>query len=142
MTLKITAEEMRHIALFEGVTGVHVKDCVINDAGGLVTFVVKESQMGLAIGRNGNKVKRVERLVGKSVEVAEDSKEPIAFIKNLLAPARVNSVEVVEQKGKLIAVVTVELGDKKVAIGKRGRKIENAKKLVERHHGISDLILK
>jgi N utilization substance protein A len=40
MTLKITAEEMRHIAFFENLTGAVVKDCVENREGGLITFVV------------------------------------------------------------------------------------------------------
>lgn len=142
MTLKITSEEMRYIALFEGLTGAHVKDCVINDNGELITFVVKEGEMGLAIGKGGNKIRRVERMVGKDVEVIEYSDDPTAFVKNVLAPARAESVEITEQGGKKIAIAIVELGDKKVAIGRRGRKIENAKKLLERHHKIQDLILK
>jgi N utilization substance protein A len=142
MTLKLTAEEMRHIALFEGLTGVHVKDCVIHESGGLITFVVKEGEMGLAIGKNGSKIKRAERLVGKNVEVVEYSEEPTVFVRNVLAPARVKSVEIIEQAGKKIVAVSVEIEDKKVAIGRRGRKIENAKKLVERHHEIQDMILK
>jgi N utilization substance protein A len=142
MTLKLTAEEMRYIALFEGLTGVHVRDCVIHESGGLITFVVGKGEMGLAIGKNGSKIKKTERWVGRNVEVVEYSEEPTVFIRNVLAPARVRSVEVIERGGRKIAAVSVEIEDRKVAIGRRGRKIENAKKLVERHHEIQDVILK
>ena len=50
MSIKFSANEIRYIALFENMTGAMVKDCIIDDEHGKVTFVVKNGDMGLAIG--------------------------------------------------------------------------------------------
>lgn len=141
MTIKFTAEEMRYIASFEGLTGARVRDCIINDFGGNVTFVVNKGDFGMAVGRGGDKVKRARRLIGKGIEVVEYSEDPVEFLKNALLPARVQSVKIVEKGEKKVALVSVELQDKGLAVGRGGKKIQIAKKLVERHHNISDVIL-
>jgi len=104
--------------------------------------VVKENQIGMAVGKSGNKIKQLERLIGKSVEVVEFSDNPTTFIHNVLAPAKLENVEITEHGGKKTAVVTVDFQNRKLAIGRKGRKIQNAKKLVFRHYGIEDIILR
>ena len=140
MTIKFTAEEMRYIASFESLTGARVRDCIINDFG-TVTFVVNKGDFGMAIGHGGDKVKRAKHIIGKGIEVVEYSEDPVEFIKNTLSPARVQSVKIVEREGKKVAVVTVDIQDKGLAVGRNGKKIQGAKKLVERHHDISDILL-
>ncbi|MFH1821660.1 MAG: NusA-like transcription termination signal-binding factor [Methanobacteriota archaeon] len=141
MTIKFTAEEMRYIANFEGLTGARVRDCIINELGGSVTFVVNKGDFGMAIGHGGDKVKRAKRVIGKGIEVVEYSEDPIEFLKNTLSPARVQRVKIIEKEDKKVAIVTVDLQDKGLAVGRSGKKIQSAKKLVERHHGISDILL-
>ena len=141
MTIKFTAEEMRYIANFEGLTGARVRDCIINELGGSVTFVVNKGDFGMAIGHGGDKVKRAKRVIGKGIEVVEYSEDPIEFLKNTLSPARVQRVKIIEKEDKKVAIVTGGLQDKGLAVGRSGKKIQSAKKLVERHHGISDILL-
>ena len=83
MSIKFTANEIRYIALFENMTGAMVKDCIIDDENGKVTFVVKNGDMGLAIGKKGSTVSKVQRAVDKGVEIIELSDDPIQFIKNI-----------------------------------------------------------
>ncbi|MGC8816596.1 MAG: NusA-like transcription termination signal-binding factor [Candidatus Hadarchaeum sp.] len=141
MTIKFTAEEMRFIASFEGLTGARVRDCIINDFGGNVTFVVNKGDFGMAVGRGGDKVKRARRVIGRGIEVVEYSDDPVEFLKNVFLPARVQSIKIVEKGEKKVAMVNVELQDKGLAVGRGGKKIQIAKKLAERNHGISDVIL-
>ena len=68
MSIKFTANEIRYIALFENMTGAMVKDCIIDDEHGKVTFVVKNGDMGLAIGKGGSTVSKVQRAVDKGIE--------------------------------------------------------------------------
>jgi N utilization substance protein A len=98
--------------------------------------------MGLAIGKSGSKIKKAERMVGKNIEVVEHSDNPETFMRNILVPAKVKSVSITERDERKVAVVAVELEDKKIAIGRKGRKIQNAKRLAERHHDIRDVILR
>ena len=58
MSIKLSANEIRYIALFESMTGAMVKDCIIDDEHGKVTFVVKNGDMGLAIGKGGSSVSK------------------------------------------------------------------------------------
>ena len=80
MSIKFSANEIRYIALFENMTGAMVKDCIIDDEHGKVTFVVKNGDMGLAIGKKGSSVSKVQRAVDKGVEIIELDDDPIQFI--------------------------------------------------------------
>lgn len=140
--IKLTSDEIKHIGLFESVTGTQAKDCVIDHGRALVTFLVKENQIGMAVGKNGNKIKQLERMIGKNVEVVEFSSDALTFVRNVLAPAELENVEITERGGKRVAVVTVDFQNRRLVIGRRGRKIQNAKKLVFRHHGIEDILLR
>ena len=82
MSIKFNSNEIRYIALFESMTGAMVKDCIIDDENSKVIFVVKNGDMGLAIGKGGSTVSKVQKAVDKGVEVIELSDDSIQFIKN------------------------------------------------------------
>lgn len=143
MSIKFSANEIRFIALFENMTGAMVKDCIIDDENSKVTFVVKNGNMGLAIGKGGNTVSKVKRAVGRGVEIIELSDDSDEFIRNLLSPAELQSVKLTKnKKGEKIAIVTTDNTNKRIAIGKNGINIERAKLLADRQHEISNIILK
>lgn len=143
MSIKFTANEIRYIALFENMTGAMVKDCIIDDEHGKVTFVVKNGDMGLAIGKGGSTVSKVQRAVDKGIEIVELSDDPIQFIKNLLSPAEVQCVKILQKEsGEKIATVTADNTNKRIAIGKNGVNIERAKLIAKRQHNINNIILK
>ena len=141
MSVKLSAEEMRYIALFESMTGATARDCVVDGDTNRLTFVVGSGDIGRAIGKGGSRVQRVGRAVGKTIDVVEYSDDPVEFIKNVLVPAEVTSVELVEDEGRKVARVKVEESSKGQAVGRGGKKIQRAKLLAARHHGISDVSL-
>ena len=69
VSIKFSAHEIRFIALFESMTGAMVKDCIIDDKNAKVTFVVKNGDMGLAIGKGGVNVKLAAKLTGLKINV-------------------------------------------------------------------------
>ncbi len=143
MSIKFSANEIRFIALFENMTGAMVKDCIIDDENSKVTFVVKNGNMGLAIGKGGNTVSKVKRAVGRGVEIIELSDDSDQFIRNLLSPAELQFVKITKnKKGEKIAIVTADNTNKRIAIGKNGINIQRAKLLADRQHEISNIILK
>ena len=108
-----------------------------------VTFVVKNGDMGLAIGKKGSSVSKVQRAVDKGIEIVELDDDPIQFIKNCLSPAKLQSVKISQkQSGERIAIVTTDNVNKRIAIGKNGINIERAKLLVNRQYNIDNIILK
>lgn len=138
--IKFTATEMKHIALFESISGANVKDCIIDENNGRVIFVVKEGDLGAAIGRGGRNIRLLERITGKKHEIIEHSEDPVQFIKNILKPAEVKEVRISERPdGKTIAVVAVNPRDKGVAIGKNGKNAERLRFLVKRYFQIQNV---
>ena len=143
MSIKFNANEIRYIALFESMTGAMVKDCIIDDELSKVTFVVKNGDMGLAIGKGGSTVTKVKRAVDKGVEIIENNEDPAQFIRNILSPAELKSIKVIQKEGQdKIAIVNADSSNKRIAIGKNGVNIERAKLLAKRQHDISNIILK
>jgi N utilization substance protein A len=131
---------MRYIALFESITSASVKDCIIDDELNRIIFVVKEGDIGAAIGKGGKNIRLLERMTGKKHEIIEHSDNPVQFIKNALKPARVNEVRITERpNGKVIAVVLVNPRDKGVAIGKNGRNAERIRFLAKRYFQIQNV---
>ena len=54
--IRLTSREMRYIALFESITGANVKDCIIDDELNRIIFVVKQGDIGAAIGKGGKNI--------------------------------------------------------------------------------------
>jgi len=138
--IKFTSKEMRYISLFESITGANVKDCMVNEEQSRVIFVVKEGEIGMAIGRGGRNIHTLERMTGKKHEIIEYSERPAQFIKNALKPAMVKEVRITERpNGKTMAVVTVNPRDKGVAIGKNGKNAERLRFLAKRYFQIENV---
>ena len=99
--------------------------------------------MGLAIGKGGSTVTKVKRAVDKGVEIIEYNEDPAQFIRNILSPAELKSIKVIQKEGQdKIAIVNADSSNKRIAIGKNGVNIERAKLLAKRQHDISNIILK
>jgi N utilization substance protein A len=143
MSVKLTTNEIRYIGLFESITGATVKDCIIDDEHNKVTFLVKKGDMGLAIGKRGSTIGKMQKSVDKSVEIIEHSDDPGEFIKNLLSSATVNSVNfTTNSNGDKIATLDVDSRTRRNAIGKNGQNIQRARQFAKRQFDISNLIIK
>ncbi len=138
MTIKFTTETIRLLTLFENLTNVSVKDCFEN--GDTIYYIVEEGKIGLAIGKGGNSIRQVERMLGKKVKVYEYSINVSDFIKNLIP--NVKDIKVVEEDGKDIAEIKVNKQDRGYVIGRGGEKIKIYKEILKRVHNISDLKVK
>jgi len=138
--IKFTSVEMRYIALFQSITGATVKDCIVDADLNRIIFVVKEGNIGMAIGKKGKNIHQLEKMTGKKHEVIEHSENPAQFIKNALKPAKVDEVRITERMdGKTIAVISVNPKDKGVAIGKNGRNAERIRFLAKRYFQIQNV---
>ena len=138
--IKFTSLEMRYIALFESITGATVKDCIVDNDLNRIIFVVKEGNIGMAIGRRGKNIHLLEKMTGKKHEVIEHSENPTQFIRNALKPAKIDEIRITERlDGKTIAVVSVSPRYKGVAIGKNGRNAERIRFLAKRYFQIQNV---
>jgi transcription termination/antitermination protein NusA len=138
--IRLDTDDIKHITLFEGMTGAKVKDLVRIDE--TMCFLVNAGDMGLAIGKKGVKIDRVRKALGKSVLVMEHDEDPERFIKNMFHPAEVQATNIAKTSGGTTAQVYVNHGDKSRAVGPQGIKIKAIRELAKRHCNIDELTLR
>src|SRR5919198_240960 len=130
-------QTIKYVALFQDLTRTTVVDCV--DAGDKLIFVVKEGDIGKAIGKKGENIAKLKRLMSKEIHVVEYSDQPYRFVANVFRNFDVKSVQI-EQRGEVVhATVTVEATKKGRAIGKEGRNLKVSRDLIARHHSIQSV---
>lgn len=140
--VKITADEFRYMALFSEITGVTVKDCIVDNENNRIIFLVNPGEVGKAIGPRGFFAQQLSRILGKSIEIVGYSDKIDEQVKYALAPARVKDVKLVERpNGTRIIYVGVEPADKAIAIGKNGRNVQRARLILKRHFGVDSVII-
>ncbi len=131
--IKLTSQEIQLINFFEKKTKARVKDCINEEEG--ITFIVEKGDIGLAIGKGGQKIKKIKDEIGKEIHVYEYADNEADFIKNLFFPIKIDKVEINGKEAK----VFIDPKQKKRAIGKQGKKINNVKKIIIRHYDIQNI---
>ncbi|MEM5879061.1 MAG: NusA-like transcription termination signal-binding factor [Candidatus Aenigmatarchaeota archaeon] len=138
MTVKFDTETIRLMTLFENLTGVPVKDCLIDE--NTVYLVVDEKNVGMAIGKNGNSVKNAENVMKKTIKLFGFSSDLNNFVKNLIP--RATNVKIINEENKTIVEVNVEKQDRPIVIGREGKNLKIIKELLKRSHNVDDLIIR
>ena len=138
--IKLNSEQLSLLSMFHGMTGATAKDCILDEKQNRLIFLVAEGQMGLAIGKDGVSVKKIERAVRKPVEVVEWSDDVSVFVKNGLGARYVQEVRVSElMDGKKGVVIVVDPKKKGAAVGLGGRNAEKVRMLAKRYFDISNV---
>ncbi|MDO8428314.1 MAG: NusA-like transcription termination signal-binding factor [Candidatus Diapherotrites archaeon] len=131
--LKLTKDELQYMNAFQAFTGVMARDCVILDD--TIVFVVKEEEVGKAIGKNGQNVKSLSNRTKKKIQIIPYCKEIETFIRQVF---RENKIETVTRQDQELIVTTNNADKKKILqnkwkfliikeVAKRNYEIENIK---------------
>ena len=135
-------DDMAMIARFEQITGAAAIDVIRDDEGERIIVVVREKQLGKAIGKGGVNVRAASDAFGRVVDVVEIADTAEEFVKSALAPARVEAVKIIEHRdGNKVASVTVKSEDRGIAIGRDGRNVARARILVKRHFDLDNVVI-
>lgn len=136
MSIKFDTETIRSINLFEQVTGVDVMDAItLEDS---AYFVVEEGKVGLAIGRGGRTIKKVQSNLNKDVKVYEYSDSLKEFVENLV-PAKVERVRLDRSGDTKVVKVSVDDDDISRVVGKDGKNMDIMKRFLKREFGIDEV---
>jgi len=143
MTVTLSDEARRIIALFEDESGATVRDCVVDDEHGRLLVLVKAGEMSEAIGPGGRTVQRVADRLDREIKLVEDAPTAEDFVASALAPAAVYNVTMSDgaEDGPTVAYAEVADEDRGVAIGEDGRNIAAARTLAARHFDVDDVEL-
>lgn len=128
--VELSHDDIKCIAEFESLTGATVKDCLI--AENAVAFIVKQGDLGRAIGKKGSNITRVRNSFARQVLVFEDSDDLEQFVRNLFGAIAVKNINVHEKMESKTAFVTVDEQDRGSAIGRDGNRIKLGRALLLR----------
>jgi N utilization substance protein A len=140
---RITIEELRLLSIFQEFTGAAAYRCIRDEQDNKLYFLVNPSDIGRAIGKRGINVKMLSKLLGKPIEIIPYSPEmPLEeFVSKLLSGARVLGIRIIEKNVEKRLIVRVEEADKGKAIGRGGRNIERARKILKILYDIDKIIV-
>ncbi len=139
--VKLTMDELRYMTLFQDVTGVTPKDCIIDEERNTIIFIVDAGRSGQAIGRGGSNVRHLSKLLGKNIEIVEWADNLEQLVKNIFMPAHVLNIKVVQQPNRTVLYVKVRPEDKGLAIGKNGKNVAKARTILKRYYGIDTVVI-
>lgn len=138
--IKLDSDQLSLMSMFQGMTGATARDCIIDEKKGRVIFVIAPGQMGLAIGKEGASVKKIERAVKRPVEVVEWADDVEGLVKNALGAKFVQEVRVSDRlDGSKGVVVVVDPRKKGAVLGLGGKNAEKVRMLAKRYFEVSNL---
>lgn len=138
--IRFGTDEIKHITLFESMTGAKVKDFIKEED--TYCFVVRSGDMGLAIGKKGVNVEKIRKALGKQIIVFEHDNDDEKFLEKLFYPIELHGINVAKTPGETTAVIQVARQDRSRAIGPKGVKIKLIRQLIKRHHDIDSVNLR
>ena len=130
MKIKYDINLMKFISLFEQITRAKVKDCI---DGTPLVFVVYPGEMAKAIGKKAANVNKMEKLLNRKIKIIEFNDDVLKFVKNVIAPLKVEEVVMEEEK------VVIKDPDKKkkgIIIGREASNLNKYKAIVNRYFDV------
>lgn len=135
MERNIGFKERRYIEELRILTKATAFDCIIDERFERIIYIIKRGDMGLAIGKKGENIRRMQTVLGKRVEMVEYAESPDELIANIFRPLEVARIEKNPSSGDLVVFIQKK-SDIGSAIGKKGVNIEKARLLMRKYWGL------
>ena len=136
MTVRIKYDFIliKFISMFESLTRASVKDCFMQDD--RIVFIVRENQIGLALGKGGSNIRRLEGVFKKKIKIAEFSPDLLQFIRNLEYPLEIK--EITEKEG-IVTITPPDSRTRGYLIGRAAVNLRNVEEIVKRYFEVKSI---
>ncbi len=133
--MELSEEEIKLASFFSHATKVLPSlVAVFNNS---VSFVIDKKYLPLVIGKNGEKIKKLEKKINKKIYVFCDSDDLEEFTKNLFSDIKILQMEINNIMEDKVVTVFIPLKDKKKVIGKERARINLMETLLKRKFNAS-----
>jgi len=132
--IKFNADLIKFISLFESLTRAKVKDCI--EDGKSLLFIVEENEIGKAIGKKGENVRRIENALKRKIKIVEFNSSMLDFIKNLVSPVQL--VDISEEEG-IVTIRASDLKSRGYLIGRDGQNLRKYEEIIRRYFDITEI---
>jgi N utilization substance protein A len=136
--IKLSMDDIGFITIFENITGASVKDCIVDKEKEKITFVVFEGQAGIAIGKGGMNIRKLEEKLKRKIEVLEFSQDPVKFVSNIFRPIQLKNAYVAEKSD---GTKTIYISVTKDRLGMVKSKSRRARELISKYFGINEMVM-
>lgn len=113
--------------LFNKITRLTPKDCFISE--GNMVFIVKEGDIGQAIGKKGINVKKLSAMIKKPIKILEYSSDVCKFVANIILPIKAKEIT---QEGNKITIITKNSYEKGQIFGRDRSNLKNMQNIVSK----------
>ena len=138
-TATYDTEMIRTLSMFESLTDVEARDCMMKEDEAY--FIVPEGKAGMAIGKGGKVVKKVQNQLGKDVKIFEYKDNLGAFVNNLV-PVDIRSLDIENEDGDKEVEIKVSNDNKGRLVGKDGENIDSIRDILKRTHNVDEVTVK
>ena len=139
-TATYDTEMIRTLSMFESLTDVEARDCMMKEDEAY--FIVPEGKAGMAIGKGGKVVKKVQNQLGKNVKIFEYKDNLGAFVNNLVSvDIRSLDIQDDDEDGKTVEI-NVSNDNKGRLVGKDGENIDSIRDILKRTHNVNEVTVK
>jgi N utilization substance protein A len=133
--MRIGSQEIQYLNLFQAISHASARDCLVGNT--QISFLVKEGQMGLTIGKKGSTIKKLQQLMKKKIEVFEHKQTAEAFLQNAFPQVVFEKVGTEKTDDKKILSIKMD-GENKRKLLADGGKLKRIKELAKRNYEIDD----
>lgn len=131
MERTIGFKERRYIEELRILTKATAIDCVVDEKFDRILYIIRPGDMGLAIGKKGDNIRKLQKVLGKKIEMVEYHEDLEGFVANIFKPVEIAGVRKNTVEG-IIDVLVKKKGDIGIAIGKGGANVEKGRVLLRR----------
>ena len=125
--LKLDQEMLGIGSLVEQQTGVPVKDCF--QEGQMLYLVIAAGWIGKALGRGGNTHHRLQQQLKRRIRLIEYDDDPVEFVRRVISPLRVRSVE---NEGGMLILRDPSGAVRGMLVGRDGKNLRMINRAVQR----------
>jgi N utilization substance protein A len=139
VTATYDTEMIRTLNMFESITDVEARDCMMKEDEAY--FIVPEGKAGMAIGKGGKVVKKIQNQLDKDVKIFEYKDNLGAFV-NKLVSVDIRSLDIEDTENGKTVEINVSNDNKGRLVGREGENIESIREILARTHNVDQVTVK
>jgi len=125
---------IKFMSIFTSITNTDLKDCI--ESNNRLIFIVDENQVGMAIGKHGANVRRLEDKLKRKIKIVGYSTDPIQFIANIIHPIKARDIV---NNDNTYVITPVDSFTRGLLIGRNAVNLREYEAIMKRYFEIKEL---
>ena len=132
--IKLDMDHIKYITLFEKITRVQPKDCILSKNS--ILFIVNKGDLGQTIGKKAKNIKILEKKLNKKIKIIKFDEDIIQFTGNLIYPFR--NLSITYENDEII-ISSSDTKTKGLLIGRNSQNLKRIETIIKRYFKFNKL---